>query len=1636
MNKGFQRVLDYLISAAENQARQGREFERLMKAYFIQDPLYEGRFSDVWLWSEWAKRRSDFDASDTGIDLVAKEKKGGYCAVQCKCHSPGTRISKKAIDSFISASDREPFTSRMVVDTGAGWGPNAKKTIEDLKTPCSVMRFSDLAARPIDWPNLVRARPEDLVVRRKPFGLHRHQQQALNSVVRGFEKHDRGKLIMACGTGKTFTALRIAERMAGAGGRVLYLVPSISLFAQAMREWAMQRRISHRYIGVCSDTRAGSEDEDASLQELEIPVSTDLEKTTAELRKRPRDAMTVVFCTYQSLDIIRQAQAKGAPAFDLALCDEAHRTTGVDRPGDRTSPFVLVHDDGEICAKKRLYMTATPRLYTEGAKAKAANRDAEVFSMDDSETYGPEFHCLPFSRAVEQNLLSDYKVVVLAISEQCVDPAMQEYLAEDGTEIGITDAAKIIGCWRALQNPESRSSGNGKSPHLARAIAFTNTIKSSRRLAEHWGGVVQNAIEQLPDAGQDSAFRCETDHVDGKSHALDRKAKIEWLKGDSENACRILSNARCLSEGIDVPALDAVLFMSPKNSPVDIVQAVGRAMRKSRGKKYGYIVLPVAVPANTDPTVALDDNERFAAVWSVLRALRSHDDRFDAEINKIDLNRKPTKRIIFSVVDEPDADNGSARESLTFPLLDIPPDAIFAKIVEKCGDRKYWETWAKDVADIFERLVQRVRGLLGNPENAKLVRQFGRFHKDLRESINSSISRDDAVNMMAQHVLTRPVFEALFDQYDFAASNPVAKALDKLHKQFVKFGLESETQGLESFYRSVQMRAQGLDSSAARQRVLMELYEKFFATAMKKDAARLGIVYTPVEVVDFILKSADHVLREEFGRSISDKNVHVLDPFTGTGIFLARLLQPELGLIQDSDFLRKYRRELHANELVLLAYYIATVHIEEAFHGRCNARSSYEPFGGIALTDTFNLHTERTGFPKDWLPDNSKRVERQQKTPIQVIIGNPPWSAGQRSSADENPNTDYPEMEQRVADTYVAQSTATLKNSLYDTYKMAIRWASDRIKDEGVVAFVTNGSWIDGNADSGVRACLAKEFNSIHVLNLRGNQRTQGELSRREGGKVFGQGSRAPVAITILVRNPNAGHEGCSIHYHDIGDYLKREEKLSSLQKAESIAGVEDWQTIVPNAHYDWINQRHEAFQALYPIGLKTVKAGKSDEAIFRLYSRGYATSRDAYIYSFSKDACAENARKMVENYRAALAELENLPNATRADVEDIARHHSSNLRWDLNLRNNLRSKKSISYQRKHIVKCQYRPFVKQHCYLEYVLANSKYQMDRVFPFGVGENRAICVTGKGSTKTFSALVTDTMPDLELISKSQCFPRYRYILPQDTVQNGLLSSESSLERIDNITDIALQEFRARCGDPSINKDDIFDYVYGVLHAPDYGRRFANDLAKELPRIPIAENFRDFIKAGRKLASLHLGYETCEEVPLEVVPICDRDPLEIEPISDGDLKPEDFRIGAKKMGFTDTKYDTLRVNDHIGLRRIPAAAQAYKVNGRTPLEWLIDRYRVTRDKESGIVNDPNDWFADPRDIVSVVGRLAYVSKESAGIIARLPDLVADELRDIPYEPSHAELCRRDSIIIATSPQEPEDQAFIDAVTDWSE
>ena len=1466
-NPGFQSVLDYIREKATSERQKGDLFERLMLKYFTEDPDYKEQFSEVYLWKQWAELQTEFDGTDIGIDLVAEKHDGTYCAIQCKCYAETTRISKPDIDSFLAASQSELFTSLMIVDTGGEWGPNALRAIDPVKGKLRIIRFTDLESSPFIWPNLSLQDPEQLTYKQRKFHLKDHQKEAFDDVINGFKDSDRGKLIMACGTGKTFTALKIAEEIAGTEGRVLYLVPSISLLSQAMREWSEQRGIDHSYIGICSDATAGRTDEDASIQELKIPVTTHPSEISLALHNPDPSKMTVVFCTYQSLPLIEAVQNDGAPQFDIIFCDEAHRTTGVDKPGDKTSPFVLVHDEDRIRASKRLYMTATPKLYTENARQQAADYDVEVFSMNDEEKYGPQFHWLPFSKAVELGELADYKVAIFGISENEVNAKLAGNTGKYGSEININDATRIIGCWRALQNPENKEKDDETLKPLKRVIAFTNRIDESQALTRYWNNVIEDALERLPEEEHPTNFLCETEHVDGTVHALNRKARLDWLKGDTEGVCRILSNARCLSEGIDVPALDAVIFYKPRKSHIDVVQAVGRVMRKAPGKQYGYVILPVAIPDDEDPAAALNDNERFSNVWSVLNALRSHDDRFDAQINSIDLNKALPDSIVIGGSGG-DGDSDWDPEQLSLLPIEIPVEAILSKIVEKCGDKRYWENWAKDVAEIFDRLVDRIQNLLDDSDNATLSERFENFHSELKKTINTSITGDNAIDMMAQHILTSPVFNALFEDYDFSSGNPVANTLDNLQQDFAEFGLESETRDLQGFYDSVRSRVSGVKSSHGRQEVLSDLYEQFFKKALKKEAERLGIAYTPIPLVDFVLHSVNDVLQEEFGKTISDEDVHVLDPFTGTGTFIVQLLQS--GLIRPDDLERKYREELHANEMLLLAYYIAVVNIEEAFRGQRGADNGYEPFEGIVLTDTFNLNKSEnpTLFPKERMVENNERAERQQKLPIEVIIGNPPWSAGQKSESHENPNVEYPELEQRVSETYVEHSTAKSKKNLYDTYKMAIRWASDRVDEhdeKGIIAFVTNGSWIDGHADSGIRACLAAEFSSVYVLHLRGNAYTSGERRRTEGGNVFGGSSRAPVAITILVKKPNAAHEGCKIYYRDIGDYLTREEKLETLQEVGSTKGFSDWQVITPNMHYDWIDQRSDAFTEFYSLGSDEARDGKSDDTVFQLFSKGYKTARDPYIYNFSHKACAENARLMTQDYLASISELEADPTLT---MDEAARRHNSNIKWDKELKDKLKGKRKTEFKDEYIRKVVYRPFVATNCYADRTFIGRKYQMDRIFPENSSENRMICVPGKGTKKSFSVLITDTVPDVSFNDACQCFPRYQY---PKTANVDQITSEETPECIDNISNTALHTFREHYSDDAITKDDIFDYVYGILHAPSYREQFANDLSKMLPHIPYAPDFHAFAEAGAVLASLHLNYETCERYPnLKVEP----------------------------------------------------------------------------------------------------------------------------------------------------------------------
>lgn len=1597
---------------------RGTRFEELMVQYLSTDPQWTEQFSRVWMWADWPG--TEHDKRDTGIDLVAQDREtGGFCAIQCKFYEPQHTVHKEDIDSFFTASGKGAFTRRMIISTTDKWSVHAESALEDQQIPVTRIGLADIASSPVEWhtpaPGLHVEFEMTLRQKKTP---RPHQRAAIDDVFTGFAEQDRGKLIMACGTGKTFTGLKIVERLQrervetgnGEHTTVLFLVPSLALLSQTLREWSYEAEVRLRAFAVCSDTQVGKQkaqgdDQDMSTHDLALPATTDPDRLVAQMASvEATPGLTVVFSTYQSIATVSAAQKKGLPRFDLILCDEAHRTTGVTLSGHDESAFVRVHDDSFIGADRRLYMTATPRVYNDDTKQDAKGADAAVASMDDEAKYGPEFHRLGFGKAVEQGLLTDYKVLILTVDEGVVAKTLQEGFAGGASELKLDDAAKIIGCWNAMAKRTGTfadGSGFGKDEApMKRAVAFARSIADSKSVAARF-----NEVVDAYDDADNEVLHCEVDHVDGTFNTLQRNRLLDWLKQDPGQAnARILSNARCLSEGVDVPSLDAVLFLHPRNSVVDVVQSVGRVMRIAPGKNYGYIILPVAVPAGMTPEKALTDNQRFRTVWQVLQALRAHDDRFNATVNQIELNKKKPDTIGIGHIGAGDetvgdkdgsstsdtaeaakkqeADSARVIQEALFSISDWR-DAIYARIVDKVGERHYWENWAKDIAQIADRHVTRIKAALALPDKRAA---FEQFVAELRATLNPGVTEAAAVDMLAQHIVTKPVFDALFKDYGFAEHNPVSKAMQGMLDILDDQGLDAETKTLESFYESVRVRAEGIDNHEARQRVIVELYDKFFKTALPKTADALGIVYTPIEVVDFIIRSTEQALVKHFGKSLSDAGVQIIDPFVGTGTFPVRLLQS--GLIKPDDLLRKYTSELHANEIVLLAYYIAAVNIEAAFHDL--AGGEYQPFEGIVLTDTFQLAeggTAKLGG-MEVLEGNSERARKQRKQPITVVIGNPPYSVGQDSVNDNNQNLKYEVMDARIAETYVAESTVGNKNKLYDSYIRALRWASDRITGEGIVAFVSNGGYIDGTSADGLRKSLVSEFDAIYCYNLRGNQRTAGEQSRKEGGKIFGSGSRNTVAVLILVKGSktSSAATGCELHYRDIGDYLTREDKLRQL-RAQSLDTVE-WETISPNADGDWINQRDESYAAFQAIGDKD--KALVNQSVFALYSSGLNSARDSWVYNFSEEKVRTNVESMIDFYNDqvqgfhAHCKANGVTVPSVKDVEQWIDTDGKKISWNRADKTRLAKGEKYVYDGACVVTSAYRPFTKQKLYFHSRLNDMTYQLPRLFPTDEHENFGFYSNGVHATTVPAVLMVGHVPNLDVFGKGgYFFPRYTY--RKLAVDGGFDFGEvERYERVDNITDAALTGYRNAYKDPAITKDDVFYYAYALLHSPEYRERFAADLKKSLPRIPRVRDFRGFAEAGRRLADLHINYE--QAAPYKGI---------VEtPTGDTSATPPSELYRVTKMKILKVKgqadRSTIVYNNRVKLTNIPEEAYRYQLGARSAIEWIIDRYQVKVDKASEIIDDPNDWPEDPRYIIDLLKRIVTVSLETMKIVDSLPGL----------------------------------------------
>lgn len=1637
----FDSLLNEYRSLSDSERLKGNYFEQLVKQYLLNDGVQAPQYRHVWLWKDWPGRNGQ---PDLGIDLVAEREDGGTTAIQCKFYAPGHKIQKSEIDSFMANSGKKEFTHRLVVDTtGADWSPNAEAMLDGQQVPVVRIGLSDLRNSNIEWESYrLTDGNKPLLQARKQ--LRPHQHPAVKDVLDGFASSDRGKLIMACGTGKTFTSLKIAERLAETHERlnVLFLVPSLALMSQTLKEWSEQATLPMHAYAVCSDIKVGrgatGELTDISVHDLQIPATTEGKKLYEAQQERPlSEGMTVIFSTYQSIDAITDAQNAGYPEFDLIICDEAHRTAGVSLANEtKTSPFVKVHDNAYVSGAKRLYMTATPRVFNEAIKEKAAEKDAFLYSMDSEELFGPVFHRIGFGQAVSEGILTDYKVLVLGVDVKEVADLLTPAVVQAATELQIDDLAKLIGCWNGLAKRRAGSLesdfGVDTAP-MRRAVAFNKDIASSKLVASEFEELVRVHLSDLTNEDASDDLRVEVRHVDGNDNALVRGERLDWLKEDvsQENpVCRVLTNARCLTEGVDVPSLDAVMFLNPRNSQVDVIQAVGRVMRSFKNsdtgeaKKFGYIILPIAIPEGTTPEAALRDNDRYRVVWQVLQALRSHDERMDATINQLDLNDGRPENIVVEKVSltpkkkrsagfgsgtggdsdswasgDPDGAGGEESQGpnfvavpLTFPAEEWK-DAVYAKIVRECGNRMYWLDWATDIADIASKHILLIKTLLADADSSQRT-AFETFVGELRKNLNPGIDEEQAIEMLAQHLVTKPVFDAMFSTANFTEKNVVSVAmqnvLDGLAPENV---FEAERSGLEKFYDSVQRRVQALNSVSAKQSVILELYDNFFKKAFPRVAERLGIVFTPVPVVDYILRSANDALDINFGLSLSDEGVSIIEPFVGTGTFITQLLRS--GLIRADDLERKYKHELFANEYVLLSYYIASINIEAVYSevaAEVLGSEKYEPFEGIALTDTFQLNEHDEAMQSVALPENTERLKRQKEADIRVIVMNPPYSAGQKSSNDNNANMKYPKLDATIASSYVARSDTTLKKSVYDSYYRAIRWASNRLKDKGVIAFVSNGGFIDNADAQGLRRSFLSEFSSVFVYNLRGRAvGIKGDARRREGGNVFADGTRTPVAIVVLVKD-GASNDSTKLFYRDIGDNLSREEKIDILNAEGSLVGTE-WSELVPDAHGDWINKRDAAFDEYQMLGDKATKGKENTPAVFRLYSNGLNTSRDAWVYNFSADRLAETVESMTEFYNSEVARWiayrDTLNETVGADRHlNFIEYDDTRFSWDRVNKSDLRQGKFATFDAANIRPALYRPFVRHDVYFDPAqrFNSTTSQLPSFFPDAAAENLAILSTVDKNTG-ISVLMTRLTPDLHTVGTNQAFAFYTFT-KRNTSDGSMFALDGEVVgdyvRRENITDETLASYREAYDDAGISKWDIFFYVYALLHHPEYREQFHSDLQKQLPRVPLAEQFRDYVAVGSALSKLHTEYETVEPFKLEEVH------LSGEP-QDEAGRYTFFKVEGSMSWPSRRDRTELRYNSRIILRGFPEEAFEYQPNGKAALEWLVERYVVKQDKKSGLWNDANDQAraeGNPRFILDLVKRVTTVSVETVKLISSLP------------------------------------------------
>ncbi|UOS33518.1 DEAD/DEAH box helicase [Helicobacter pylori] len=1589
------------LQAIPNQRLKGSWFEKVSKR-FLKEHDSADEYESIDLWSDWELRGKE---GDRGIDMVITTTSKEYIAVQCKFHQDS--VSLNDLSTFLlklqSGVGEIGFKKGIIIST-SNLSSNALKEIEQIRKSKGIdiveISEEDFIYSQIDWEKFDPTQTQGELPLCDKKKSRPHQIEAIKATKEYFSnpKNTRGKLIMACGTGKTYTSLKIMEALDPK--ITLFLAPSIALLSQTFREYAQEKSDPFYASIVCSDDKVGKgkknknddDTDDINFSELPNKPSTRPEDILSVCEKAQKENKRfIIFSTYQSALRIKEAQEVGLGEIDLIICDEAHRTVGAmysSNERDDKNAFTLCHSDENIQAKKRLYMTATPKVYSESSKAKAKESDNAIYSMDDESIFGEETYTLNFERAIALDLLTDYKVMILAVRKENLSGVTNSVnqkisrLEAEGTKldkklINNEFVCKIIGTHKGLAKKDliALDDENKKDHDLQnkndttpsqRAISFCKSINTSKNIKDSFETIMECYDEEL----KKKSFKNLTisiDHIDGTMNCKVRLDKLEELNKFEPNTCKVLSNARCLSEGVDVPALDSIVFFDGKSAMVDIIQAVGRVMRKAKHKKRGYIILPIALEEseiqNLDEAV---NNTNFKNIWKVIKALRSHDPSLVDEATfreKIKVfgsddgkNQDDDEELQKDKTDKTKQDPKQAQKTLFDAiLLQDLANAVYNVMPTKLGDRNYWENFTKKTGNIARTLNSRLKDIFEkNPEF------FHGFLDSLKGNIHQNIKEDEALDMITSHIITKPIFDAIFGDN---IKNPISKALDKMVEKLSTLGLQGETKDLKNLYESVKTEAMHAKSQKSQQELIKNLYNTFFKVAFRKQSEKLGIVYTPIEMVDFILRTTNSILKKHFNTDFNDKNITIFDPFTGTGSFIARLLSKENDLISDEALKEKFLNNLFAFDIVLLAYYIALINITQAAQNR---DGSLKNFKNIALTDSLDFYEEKNDkgvfdLFKD-LEENKEIKSTIEKQNIRVIIGNPPYSAGAKSQNDNNQNLSHKKLEKRVYEKYGKNSTSTnVGATTRDTLIQSIYMASELLKDRGVLGFVVNGGFIDSKSGDGFRKCVAQEFSHLYVLNLRRNTRTSGETSKKEGGQIFGSGSRATIAIIFFVKDASVKNN--AIHYYDIGDYLEREEKLNRLSHFTDLDAI-PFETITPNAKGDWINQREDEFDKLIPL-----KRDKNSKSVFDINSGGVVSGRDPWVYNFSRLSLMQNVQKCIDTYNADLKRFNaHFREAFKQRAKGIKSDKlykqlndkeittdKTKIAWTRSLKQEFIKNKNLQESHKDRMRlAMYRPFNKQWLYFDKNLNEEQSQLPKIFPNKDAQNVVINTT----IGNFSALVSDFISSYDLILHNQAYPLYYY----DDLGNRHYA----------ISGYALNLFRKHYEDNSIAEEEIFYYIYAILHHKGYLEKYKNSLTKEDPRIALSEDFKELSVLGKELAELHLNYENGEM----------HTSVEYKTLMNAEEKGYYDVETMKKIG------DRIHYNNHIAITKIPKKAFDYVVNGKSAIDWVIERYKKTTDKDSLIENNPNDYKGG-KYVFELLCRVIKLSEKSVDLIEKISE-----------------------------------------------